>query len=173
MRRFVSVLAGVFSVAVAVAAPRVAHAQLSVGGYAGAEFDNKDNWILFGGEARLPLDKMINKPVDANVRFTYHSYGSGYSVTQLDFNALHNLVLAKPGLFAPYVGLGAAWIHASGSGASENKAGLNLITGTKLVFDPKSRVQPFVNTQYTIARDWGNSYTLTVGLSFKLGTAGK
>lgn len=168
-----SVLAGILSLAMVFATPRVASAQLSVGAYVGAEFDNQDNWILYGAEARLPLNKYIGQPIDGNIRYTYHSYGSGFSVSQLDFNALHNWELAHPGLFAPYVGLGAAWLHGSGGGSSENKVGLNLISGTKLVFDPNSRVEPFVNMQYTIAREYPNSYTLTLGLSYRFGSQGK
>ena len=167
-----SVLARLVAVTVILAVPAVAHAQLSIGGYVGAEFDNQSNWILYGAEARLPLEASLGQPYDANLRYTYHSYGSGASVSQIDLNALYNWKLAAPGMFAPYVGLGAAMVRFSTPSFSENKAGLNLISGTKIILDPDSRIDPFVNMQYTIVREYPNSYTLTVGLSFKLGSSG-
>ncbi|MEO8945834.1 MAG: hypothetical protein ABI338_04990 [Gemmatimonadaceae bacterium] len=169
-----SVCTRIISIALILAAPAVARAQLSVGGYVGAEFDNQNNWILYGAEARLGLESMTGQPYDANLRYTYHSYGSGASVSQLDLNALYNWKLASPGLLAPYVGLGAAYVRFSGGGMTENKVGLNIISGTKVILDPTSRIDPFLNMQYTIIRDFPNSYTLTVGLSVLLGdTPGK
>lgn len=164
-----SVCTRIISIALILAAPAVAKAQLSVGAYAGAEFDNQDNWILYGAEARLGLESMTGQPYDANLRYTYHSYGGGASASQIDLNALYNWKLASPGMLAPYVGLGAAYVRFSAGGASENKPGLNIISGTKVILDPTSRIDPFLNMQYTLIRDYPNSYTLTVGISVLLG----
>lgn len=167
--RFRSITTSVITVALILATPAIAQAQLSVGGYAGAEFDNQSNWILYGAEARLPLEASLGEPYDANLRVTYHPYGGGTSETQVDLNALYNWKLASPGVLAPYVGLGAAWAHFAANAFSENKVGLNIISGTKIILDPASRVQPFLNMQYSIIRGYPNSYTLAVGLSFLLG----
>jgi hypothetical protein len=118
----------VLAVAFLLIAPGFARAQLSVGGFVGGEFDNQNNWLLFGAEARVSLQKSMNGPYDGNVRLSYHSYGSGASATQLDVNLLYNLVS-----------------------------------------HPATPLEPFMNMQYSIIRDYPNSYTLVFGAIYRLG----
>ena len=167
--RLLSCITAVAAIASVCVTPRVATAQASVGVFAGAEFDNQNNWILYGAEARMP----VANDFDANLRYSYHPYGSGASASQVDLNALYNWPLAHPGMFAPYVGIGGAYVHFSATGASDNKVGLNLVSGTKVILNPTSPIQPFVNTQYTIVRSYPNSYTLDVGISYLFGHARK
>ena len=148
------------------ALPRLAAAQTSVGGYIGAEFDNKDNWFLFGAEGRIPIQASPTFAFDFNPRFTYHSYGSGAKAIQIDANALYYWELVRPKVIAPYVGLGAAFVHFSGDDASQNKVGLNLLMGTKVFVSPTSPLVPFVNAQYTFITDYPNSYTIVIGASY-------
>src|SRR5262249_43494325 len=84
--------------------PAVARAQdpLSIGGYVGAQLDNSEDWILFGGELRAPL-KIADTAVDLQPRFTYRPF-SGGDLIQIDANLVKNLVLARPGTLRPYVG---------------------------------------------------------------------
>jgi CDP-diacylglycerol--glycerol-3-phosphate 3-phosphatidyltransferase len=159
----------VLLVALAVAAPRHAAAQVSVGGYLGAEFDNKEDWLLFGGEARLPLSRSATRPWDGQVRLSYHPYGTDVSSLQVDANALMPLVLAQPMRFKPYIGVGGALVHASFPKDSENKIGLNLITGATMDVSATSPVYALLHTQYTLTPDYPNSYTLTVGVGAHLG----
>jgi hypothetical protein len=159
---------GIFAAASLLAAPRTARAQISVGGFLGGEFDNQDNWLLFGAEGRFSLRKAMSGPWDFNPRLSYHSYGSGASATQIDLNLLYALELAHPGRFAPYVGIGGALVSFKAGGFSESHVGLNLTTGVKLVTDKDSQVEPFMNTQYSIIPSYPNSYTLVFGLLFRL-----
>jgi hypothetical protein len=161
-----------FALIALAALPKIASAQFTVGGYLGGEFDNKNNWLLYGADVRVPLSSAPALPVNGQARLTYHSYGSGFSAVQIDANLLLPLVLAHPEQFQPYVGAGAAFIHASGDGASDSKAGLNLITGADVDFSPGSALFGIVQTQYTIARDYPNSYTLVFGLGVHLGGSG-
>lgn len=158
-------------IAVAVA-PQRASAQFTVGGYLGGEFDNQSNWLLYGADVRVPLAMATAIPLNGQARLTYHSYGGGFSSTQIDANLLLPLQLAHPGQFMPYVGAGAVYIHEGGAGASDNKVGLNLITGTDVDLSPGSPLFGIVQTQYSIAREFPNSYTLVVGLGVHLGGGG-
>jgi hypothetical protein len=155
---------------IAIAAlPHRAAAQLTVGGYVGGQFDMKDNWVLYGADARIPLSTAPSVPVVGQARFTYHSFGSGASATQVDVNLLLPLELAHPGQFHPHVGAGLGWVHESATGFSENKVGLNLITGADIDFSPTSPVFGIVQTEYTIATEYPNSYVLTLGVGVHLG----
>lgn len=167
--RLLSLIASFAVIGALCVTPRVAAAQASVGAFAGAEFDNQNNWILYGGEARLA----VGNGFDGNLRYSYHPYGSGASASQVDLNLLYNWPLAHPGYFAPYVGIGGAWVHFTADAGSDNKVGLNIVSGTKLILSPTSPIQPFVNTQYTIVREYPNSFTLDVGLSYVFGHASK
>jgi hypothetical protein len=157
-----------FALVTLLAAPRLASAQISVGGFLGAEFDNQDNWLLFGAEGRFSLRKAMNGPWDFNPRLSYHSYGGGASATQIDLNLLYDLELAHPGRFAPYVGIGGTLVTFKAGDLSESHTGLNLITGVKLV-TKDSGIEPFMNTQYSIIPSYPNSYTLVFGALFRIG----
>ena len=152
--------------------PQRAAAQVSVGGYLGGEFDNQSNWLLFGADARVPLAMATAVPLNGQARLTYHSYGGGFSSTQIDANLLLPLQLAHPGQFKPYVGAGVVYIHESGDGFSDSKVGLNLITGTDVDLSPGSPVFGIIQTQYSIVREFPNSYTLVLGLGVHLGGGG-
>jgi hypothetical protein len=160
---------GVLALALLLAAPAHAWAQLSIGGFVGGEFDNEDNWLLFGAEARIALQKSLNGPYDANLRLSYHSYGSGASATQLDANLLYNFELARPGRVQPYGGAGLAFLSYKAGDFSESKVGINIVTGLKLVQHPATPLEPFMNMQYSIIRDYPNSYTLVFGVVYRLG----
>jgi hypothetical protein len=149
------------------AAPRVASAQFSVAGFLGAELDNKDNWLLFGAEARVSLKQVFdNNPIDGSARFSYHSYGSGSSATQIDLNLLAAPELAHPGRFQPYMGAGLAFLSTKFAATSETKVGLNLVSGVRLKPAAGSIVEPFMNMQYSIINDYPNPFTISLGLSF-------
>jgi hypothetical protein len=158
---------------IAVAAlPHLAAAQISVGGYLGGEFDNQNHWLLYGADVRVPLATAPATPLIGQARLTYHPYGGGFSILQIDANVLLPLELAHPGQFHPYLGAGAAFLHESGGDDSESKVGLNLITGADVDLSPGSPLFGIVQTQYTIAREFPNSYTLVFGLGVHLGGSG-
>lgn len=151
------------------AMPHAAAAQPSVGALAGAEFDNKSHWFLYGIEARVPFTSANGGRAELQPRVTFHSFGGGSSVLQIDANLMSDWQLANPGTLAPYSGIGGAYLRTKSGGVTRSRAGLNIVSGAKFVLEDNLLVVPFVHTQYTIVRDYPNSFTLTLGLSINLG----
>lgn len=155
-------------VALAVA-PSSASAQgrFSLGAFVGREFDTQDDWILFGAQARIGLPR---SSVAVNPRFGYHPFDGG-SIIQLDLNAIYDFELAKPGTIRPYLGGGVGIIRQSidigTASESETKLGANFVTGLRLML-AGSKLSPFLHTQYTAAKNLANSYTLSVGVDYRL-----
>ena len=144
--------------------PRAAAAQFQLGGYVGREFDDADNWFLFGAEGRFEL---AGFPFTLQPRFQYHPFTGGH-VIQLDGNLLYHLRLVNPGRFRPYAGAGISWQQESGGGFSDSQVGFNLLGGTDFLL-PGAPVNLFATAQYTVADNWPNSYTLVVGALYTFG----
>jgi hypothetical protein len=137
---------------------------ISVAPYFGAVLDTSDDWLVFGGEVRIPVSR---RPFEINPRLTHNPFEGG-SMLQLDVNLLHNYDLATKGRLKPYVGVGGALNRVKAGEFSESSLGVNLISGARLAMQPDSRFEPFLNAQYTIIRDQGNPFTLVVGATFQL-----
>lgn len=161
------VLVGAFAV------PGTARAQHSVGAFLGREFDESDHWLLFGAEARMALP---NSPVVINPRASYHSWGEGAKALQLDVNVLYDFKLANPGLIRPYLGVGGGLVHQSfgsdggcGSDCSSSKLVGDFVAGFKLVTgNGDAAIVPFLNTEYSFAKQFTNTYQMTIGLIYTL-----
>jgi hypothetical protein len=153
------------------AMPRTVHAQWGVGGFVGREFDESDHWVILGAHAVFPLQ---NSPVVINPRFTYHSFGSGFTVIQFDVNVLYDFKLANPGLIRPYLGVGGGYVHSSFGSActtdcSAGKLVADFVAGFRLAFgDGDSPIMPFVNSEYSFAKQYTNTYQLTVGFTYTM-----
>ena len=152
--------------------PGQLHAQWGVGAFVGREFDEADNWVIFGAHATYAVK---NSPVVVNPRFTYHSYGSGSSSLQVDVNVLYDFALANPGLIRPYLGVGGGLVRLSESSdfcdadCSQSKLVANFLAGFKLAFGSgDSRLMPFVDTEYSFAKQFTNTYHLSIGFTYAL-----
>lgn len=145
---------------------RPAAAQLLVGAHAGGEFDNSEDWLVFGVDAWIPLNVA---PVTVQPRFTYHPFEGG-SIIQVDANVLLEPALANPGMFSPYIGVGPSIrrLTLDFEGADdETKLTFNFVTGARVNIEG-SPIQPFVHTQYTFAKEMVNSYTLSFGVAIAI-----
>lgn len=153
---------------------RVTHAQtagladaarpgfLSVGGFAGREFDTPDG-LTVGADGRIVLSKA---DLELNPRLTFRPIDGG-SAQQIDVNVLSNYRLNNPGRFRPYSGLGVGIrTIRSDSGGSNSDVGLNLISGVRLAMRPGAAYEPFLQAQYTIVKEPANSFTVVFGASF-------
>lgn len=158
-------------VVLGLAAPRAMHAQWGIGGFVGREFDEGDHWAILGADARFPLQ---NSPVVINPRFTYHSFGFGSKAIQFDVNVLYDFKLANPGLIRPYLGVGGGLVHTSISAdlgcdvdcSSSTLVG-DFVAGFRLAFgNGESPIMPFVNSEYSFAKQFTNTYQLTVGIIY-------
>ena len=153
------------------AGPRAAHAQWGVGAFVGREFDESDHWVIFGAHAMLPL---ANSPVVINPRFTYHSFGFGSKAIQFDVNVLYDFKLANPGLIRPYLGVGGGLVRTSISSelgcdvdCSSSKLVADFVAGFRLALGKgDSPFMPFVNSEYSFAKQFTNTYQLTVGVTY-------
>ena len=138
-------------------------APLVVSGFLGATMDSPDDWFFLGGDVRLPIS---NRPFVINPRLTFHPFDGGHEI-QIDVNVIWDIELARPGRFRPYGGIGGAFVTDSFGGDSESKVGLNLVGGTRIALD-QSRLQPFVQFQYTLIRDHFNVFAIAVGVGWPM-----
>jgi hypothetical protein len=146
------------------ALPARSSAQRSIAPFVGREFDEQSNWIFLGGEAWLGL------PTSAwsiNPRFTYHSLGAGSTGLQLDANAVYEFKPAS-GSVTPFAGAGLGWIHTSGGGTSDSKVGGTFVAGIRLHLAGNDKLEPYLNTEYTYAKQFTNTYQMLVGLIFRM-----
>lgn len=149
-------------------APALAQSNVRLGGFLGIEFDNEEDWLIFGGEARLRTARM---QFDIQPRFQYQSFTGGSSA-QLDGNILFNFrsLVAQ---VQPYMGAGVALNRLSidvdtpgEEDLDDTNVGLNLISG--LVFGTNPKWRPYAQFEYTIINDFGNGANLAVGILFQL-----
>lgn len=163
--------------ALALLVPMTAHAQSvaqaddprsglrSAGAYVGGELDTPDDWLIFGGDARLAI---ADWRIELSPRFTYRPIADG-SIFQIDANVLKNYDLARPGHLRPYIGVGGALRRLSvDSGFSDTSVGLNLVSGVRWAMSQGSGYEPFLHAQYTIINNEQNVFALVVGASFSL-----
>jgi hypothetical protein len=137
---------------------------MSAGALVGAVLDTPDDWLVFGADARLQIDRNL----EIEPRFTYQPLSGGH-VIQLDANVLKNIELARPGRFRPFFGVGGTLRSFSPDrGEGETKVGLNLVSGTRIALSSSSGYEPFITAQYSIVRDQFNTFSLVVGASFRL-----
>ena len=136
---------------------------ISAGAFVGLEFDNPSHALLLGGEGRIRFGQAN---LEVSPRYLYRPFDDG-SMQQVDVNFLTNYRLSNPGRFRPYSGLGLG-VHRVkfDNGTSNSDVGLNLISGVRLAMRPGAAYEPFLNAQYTILKEPGNSFTLVVGASF-------
>lgn len=164
-RRYALLVPALFSFLIS--APIAAQNNVRLGGFLGLEFDNEDDWLIFGGEARLRSSQM---QFDVQPRFHYQSFTGGSSF-QLDGNILFNFrsLVAQ---VQPYMGFGAAFnrlsidVDSPGVDNDETNVGLNLISG--LVFGTNPTWRPFVQYEYTIINDFPNGANIAAGIIFQL-----
>lgn len=148
-------------------APAAAQSNVRLGGFLGIEFDNEDDWLIFGGEARLRTARM---QFDIQPRFHYQSFEGGSS-SQLDGNILFNFrsLVAQ---VQPYMGTGVALNRISFDtsdpdvDSDETNLGINLISG--LIFGTNPKWRPYAQFEYTIINDFGNGANLAIGILFQL-----
>lgn len=145
-------------------APARARAQNAIAPFVGREFDEAQNWIVFGGEGRIGLPPSA---WSINPRFTYHSLGSGFSAIQIDANAVYDFKPAS-GPVTPFAGAGLGWVHASGGGTSDSKIAGTFVAGLRLHLAGNDRIEPYLNTEYTFAKQFTNTYDMLVGLMFRM-----
>jgi hypothetical protein len=150
-------------------APRALSAQVGVGGFVAREFDERNDWVLIGAEAEIPLHA---RSLSFNPRLSYHPYQDG-SVVQIAANVLMGFTDPGSAKCKPFMGLGLSWLHDSydppgvGASFSESKIGLNFVAGARLD-DPSWKLQPYIHTQYTAAGTYPNSFTLSIGALYTL-----
>ena len=169
MRRRLALLVPAVLLSVAtLGAPRAAaQTSVKIGGFLGAQFDNDEDWLIFGAEARLRGARM---QYDVQPRFHYQSFTGGSSL-QLDGNILFNLTSMLTQI-QPYMGLGAALnrlsIDSDVPGVDDlddTNFGVNLVSGLIIGTNPKWR--PYVNYQYTIINDFPNGANIAIGILFQ------
>lgn len=173
MRRRLALFVPAVLLAVAtLTAPRADAQNVRIGGFLGFEFDNDEDWLIFGAEARLRGDRM---QFDVQPRFHYQSFDGGSSL-QLDGNILFNLT-SLVSQIQPYMGLGVALnrlnidIDSPGEDdIEETNVGINFVSG--LIFGVNPSWRPYTQFQYTAINDFGNGANLSVGLLFYLGGRG-
>ncbi len=137
---------------------------ISAGAMVGAELDEPDNWLVFGGDARV----QVAHALELSPRITYRPLDGGH-VLQLDANVLKNFDLARPGRVRPFMGAGGAVrLFSPDRGDGETKLGINLLSGVRFAMNAGSGYEPFVTTQYTIMQDERNVFSVMVGASFRL-----
>lgn len=164
MRRRLALLvpAVLLSVATLGAPEAAAQANVRIGGFLGAAFDNDEDWLIFGAEARLRSGLM---QFDVQPRFHYQSFTGG-SIMQLDGNLLFNLTSSLSQI-QPYMGFGAAFNRLSiDDGEDDSNIGINLVSG--LIFGTNPKWRPYVNYEYTIINDLGNPATIAIGILFQV-----
>lgn len=147
--------------------PQMASAQFyGVGGHIGGEFDNSEDWIVFGvdGRYRVPNSSWTLAP-----RFNLHPVDGG-SIYQIDVNALYNFPRDASLPIHPYLGVGVGLFRESFDGFSETKLVANLVSGVRVVRST-SKVEPYIQTQYSFAKEFSNSMTFLVGAIYRLGNA--
>ena len=135
---------------------------ISVGAFAGREFDHPDHSLLLGGDGRLHFGEAN---FEINPRFSFRPFDDG-STQQLDLNILTNHRLSNPGRFRPYSGVGIGVQRVKIASAADSAVGLNLISGVRLAMRPGAAYEPFLQAQYTILKKPSNSFTLVIGSSF-------
>lgn len=143
---------------------------LSLGAKLGYAFDLDEDFLLFGGEARIGLEKL---PFTLNPAVAFHP-GELEDLLQIDVNALRYLELANKGRFHPYYGAGLAFQRLSFDNGDEiftredeSKVGLNFLGGVEMDLGAGS-FHPFAHFQYTAANDGFNSFVLFGGVSFRI-----
>jgi hypothetical protein len=147
--------------------PAAAQANMRLGGFLGFQFDNEEDWLIFGAEGRFRTNTM---QFDVQPRFHYRSFDGG-SESQLDGNILFNFrsLVAQ---VQPYMGLGAALNRISideevpGADLDETNVGVNLVSG--LIFGTNPTWRPYTQFEYTIINDFGNRANIAVGILFQL-----
>jgi opacity protein-like surface antigen len=158
IRRFVAVAILLW---LRLAVPPTAAAQRAIAPFVGREFDEVSDWIVFGGEARFTL---APSAWSINPRFTYHPI-AGSKIIQLDANVVYDFKPAT-GPLTPYAGAGLGWTHVSGNAPSDSKAVANFLYGIRVHLTANSKVEPYVQSQYSFAKQFTNSYQLMAGFFF-------
>ncbi len=152
---------------IVLSAPAAAQANVQLGGFLGFEFDNEEDWLIFGAEGRIRTNTM---QFDIQPRFHYQSFTGGSSA-QLDGNILFNFrsLVAQ---VQPYAGFGVAINKLSidtgdpDVDLDETNVGINLISGLVLGTNPTWR--PYTQFEYTAINDFGNGANIAVGILFQL-----
>lgn len=144
-----------------------AQTNVRIGGFLGMEFDNDEDWLIFGAEGRLRSARM---QFDVQPRFHYRSFDNG-SVAQLDGNILFNLT-SLVSQVQPYMGFGAAFNRINidetdpDTDLDDTNVGVNLVSG--LIFGTNAKWRPYVNYEYTIINDRFNGATFAIGILFQV-----
>lgn len=153
---------------IVLSAPATAQSNVRLGGFLGFEFDNEEDWLIFGAEGRWRTNTM---QFDIQPRFHYQSFTGG-SQSQLDGNILFNFrsLLAQ---VQPYMGAGVALnrlnidVNIPGEeDLDETNVGINLISG--LIFGTNPKWRPYAQFEYTAINDFGNGANLAIGILFQL-----
>jgi hypothetical protein len=142
------------------AVPKVAFAQIGVGGSLGYVYDNQTDFIYLSAEARAALAGL---PLDIQPRFTWQPV-SGAAVYTYEINALYHIELRDTTGVRPYTGIG--FVYQAISNGGSQAAGYNLIFG--LEFPHLKKLRPFFQFEYSVLENhFPNQGTLGLGLLYE------
>ena len=140
------------------APPAQAQTPWEIGPHLGVNLDNDE--IFVGAVARLNLASL---PVTLNPGIEFYPGVDPGSLFVLNFDVQYQL---EAETVEPYIGGGIAWLRTGSAGGSSSDVGLNLKGG--MVFNPRSRTQPYAEAVLTFA-DGDEALVLRGGVLFTIG----
>jgi len=162
MRFGVAVVAVGLSVTV-LTAPPVA-AQTEFGAFVGHQMDESfSGSVRFGVEARYHLR---NSPLQLQPAVSDQPGTGGFPATlRVDVNLLYQTAAAGDWPVEPYLGVGGGYDHVGGE-FSANKLVANFVAGFRLKLKGATAITPFVNSEYSFAKQFTNEYHIEIGVLY-------
>jgi hypothetical protein len=153
--------------------PRTVMAQTELGVFGGHLMDQAWSGSLrFGAEGRLPIPR---SPLVLQPRISDQPGTSGGPATlQVDVNLLYQAPAAEHWPIAPYVGVGAGYNHFGSYNGVDftepavNKLVGNFVAGFRLNLNGNPPITPFVNSEYSFAKQFTNPYAIEIGVLYAL-----
>ncbi len=145
------------------AAPPVA-AQTEFGAFVGHQMDESFSGSLrFGVEARYHLK---NSPLQLQPAVSDQPGTGGFPAElRVDVNLLYQTAAADDWPIEPYLGVGGGYDHVGGD-FSANKLVGNFVAGFRLKLKGATSITPFVNSEYSFAKQFTNLYHLEIGILY-------
>ena len=151
--------------ALALAAPRPAHAQFQFGPQIG--WASQSIGFGVGARAELSLDQFIPtvKGLGVNGSFDYFFPGNSLTFWEINVNPVYHFAIPNVKI-SPYAGAGLNLSHTSVSvgnfSASSTNAGLNLLVGSN--FPALGKITPFAELRVELRT--GGAFVITGGVLF-------